>query len=148
MIYIYTGDIIYTAYDSSPPSCGLLVKISNTSLRIKDECLIFHDDKNLFQCEQINKTKKNRIKTVTFPYSKSETSFEPHMSLVNFLLFDVFRFKGGWVGTHPFSKGQHYPPYFHCVHPPKRWGYLHGYTGIKTPENITQSSSPMSATLW
>ena len=27
-------------------------------------------------------------------------------------------------------------------------GYLHGYTGSKTPENITQSSSPMSATLW
>ena len=49
---IYTGDIIYITYDSSPPSCGLLVKISNTSLRIKDACLIFTTTKI---CSNVNK---------------------------------------------------------------------------------------------
>ena len=50
-IYLYfnTGLCIWSfptvlwvwVYDSSPSSCGLLVKISNNSLSIKDECLIF-----------------------------------------------------------------------------------------------------------
>ena len=63
---ICTGYIIYTTYDSSPPSCGLLVEISDTSLRIKDECLIFMTTKI---CSNVDKlTRQKKIKTETFPY--------------------------------------------------------------------------------
>ena len=61
----------------------------------------FHDNKNLFQCEQINKTKK-KSKLKPFPLLKSETSVEPHMSHVNslYLVFYISR-EGGWE-FHPF----------------------------------------------
>ena len=97
---IYTGYIKYTTYDSSPPSCGLLVKISNTSLRIKDECLIFTTTKICSNVNKLTKQKKSKLKP--FPLLKSETSVEPHMSHVNslYLVFYISR-EGGWE-FHPF----------------------------------------------
>ena len=97
----HTLYVIRIRYDSSPPSCGLLVEISNTSLRIKDECLIFTTAKI---CSNVNKLTSQKNKTKPSLNSNSETSFELHTSLW-ILYFGVFRFKGGWVGIPPFFTG-------------------------------------------
>ena len=97
----------------------------------------FHDSKNLFQCEQINKTKKKK-KLKPSLNSNSETSFKLHMSLW-ILYFGVFRFKGGWWEFHPFLRAA-LPTLMSLRSPTQTLGYLHGYSGSKTPENIAQKA--------
>ena len=55
------------------------------------------------------------------------------------LYFGVFRFKGGWVGLPPFLRAA-LPTLMSLRSPTQTLGYLHGYSGSKTPENIAQKA--------
>ena len=56
------------------------------------------------------------------------------------LYVGVFRFKGGWVGIPPFFLRAALPTLLSLRSPTQTLGYLHGYSGSKTPENIAQKA--------
>ena len=128
-IYIYIYIYIHVTcgyhlrrsrFDPFPPSCGLLVKVSNGSLHSQDECLIF-TTKNLVK--HVNKLTRQKK---TLPFVLLETSCVNNMCHNQCLFYDdVFRLKGGWVGIPPFFRAA-LPTLNHCVHPPKRWGIQAG----------------------
>ena len=120
------------------------MKISNTSLRIKDECLIFTTAKICSNVNKLTRQKKKKLKPSL--NSNSETSFKLHMSLW-ILYFGVFRFKGGWVGIPPFFKGS--------VTHPNLTAFTHPNAGVfarvlrkQDTGKHSPKSSTMSATLW
>ena len=97
----------------------------------------FHDNQNLFQCEQINKTKKKK-KPKPSLNSNSETSFKLTCHCEFFIsVFSVSR-EGGWE-FHPFLRAA-LPTLMSLRSPTQTLGYLHGYSGSKTPENIAQKA--------
>ena len=109
----------------------------------------FHDNKNLSQWDKLTRPKKNlkppnnkQTQTVNSLLVVSLFNWKHRwyfmFTCVIFHSFDVFRFKGGWVGIPPFLRGQCYPPYFHYVHPPTlRGGYINGCSGSMQPESLT-----------
>ena len=98
----------------------------------------FHVNKNLSQWGQINKTKKKS--TCNLSLLKPETWNISWISLIicEFSVFGVWRFKGGWVGIPPFFVRAALPTLLSLRSPTQTLGYLHGYSGSKSPENITQ----------
>ena len=64
--------LVGLGYDSSPTSCGLLVKISNNSLSIKDECLIFTSTKI---CSKENKLTRKKTENKHKPLQNFSPCF-------------------------------------------------------------------------
>ena len=119
-------------YDSSPPSCGLLVEISNTSLRIKDECLIFTTAKICSNVNKLTSQKKHLPLTQTL---KHRLNFTRHCEFF-ISVFSVSR-EGGWE-FHPFLRAA-LPTLISLRSPTQTLGYLHGYSGSRTPGNIAKA---------
>ena len=94
----------------------------------------FHDSKNLFQCEQINKQKKQNLPlTQTL---KHRLNFTRHCELF-ISVFSVSR-EGGWE-FHPFLRAA-LPTQISLRSPTQTLGYLHGYSGSRTPGSIAQKA--------
>ena len=94
----------------------------------------FHDSKNLFPCEQINKTKKRNQNLPLTQTLKHRLSSTCHCEFF-ISVFSVSR-EGGWE-FHPFLRAA-LPTLLSLRSPTQTLGYLHGYSGSKSPENITQ----------
>ena len=96
----------------------------------------FHDNKTLFQCEQINKTKK-KLNWNLFPCwnLKHQLNLSCHMWI---LFIWCFTFQGRVGGNSTLFERAALPTLLSLRSPTQTLGYLHGYSGSKSPENITQ----------
>ena len=121
------------------------MKISNTSLRIKDECLIFTTAKICSNVNKLTRQKKRRNQNLPLTQTlKHRLSSTCHCE---FFISVFFRFKGGWVGIPPFFKGS--------VTHPNVTAFTHPNAGVfarvlrkQDTGKHSPKSSTMSATLW
>ena len=120
------------------------MKISNTSLRIKDECLIFTTAKI---CSNVNKLTRQKKRNQNLPLTqtlKHRLSSTCHCEFF-ISVFSVSR-EGGWE-FHPFLRAA-LPTLMSLRSPTQTLGYLHGLLRKQDTGKHSPKSSTMSATLW